>query len=63
MKRILRELWRKNFRKYNLPAHIVIVAKEGILEAGHERLEKSMNAALNKIEKKLNELHSHESGF
>ena len=56
MKRILRELWRKNFRKYLLPAHIVIVARMNILKEKHEHLDNLMNAALTEMEKKLNAL-------
>ena len=54
MKRILRELWRKNYRKYKLPAHIVIVARTNILNADFKKLDYFINAALAHIEEKLN---------
>ena len=55
MKRTLRELWRKSFRFYQLPAHIVVVANKKMLDAEYNVLVEQMNDSLHKIEKKLKE--------
>jgi len=55
MKRILRELWRKIYRSYQLPAHIVIVANNKILDAEYNVLNEQMNDSLAKIENRLKE--------
>ena len=55
MKRILRELWRKNFRSYQVTAHIVIVANRKILDAKYEILNQQMQETLSRIEKRLKE--------
>jgi ribonuclease P protein component len=49
IKRITRELWRKNFPNYRLDAKIVITAKAKILNANHLTLEKDFNDLLKQL--------------
>ncbi len=57
IKRRLRELWRLNFRKYNIPAHIVLLGKVEILSADFSTLESEFTLLLKEIEEKVgNEL-------
>jgi len=58
MKRILRELWRKKYKQYTLPAHIVLVADGSILRADYKLLDNLMETAMFRLEKKLSEMSS-----
>ncbi len=49
IKRITRELWRKNFLKYQLAAKIVISAKAKVLNVNHITLEKDFNDLLKQL--------------
>jgi len=49
IKRITRELWRKNFPKYQLDAKIIITAKTKILQVCHLTLEKDFNDLLKQL--------------
>jgi ribonuclease P protein component len=53
LKRIGRELWRTNFRNYDLPAHIVIITRKKILMAKQHVREQSINQLLREIEIRL----------
>lgn len=53
LKRIGRELWRTNFRKYDLPAHLVLVVHNKILAIQHSEREKIINSLLGDIEEML----------
>ncbi len=53
LKRLGRELWRINFRKYDLPAHIVIVVHKNNLRVKHKKRDEYFNALLSDIEDML----------
>ena len=53
IKRITRELWRKNYRKYHLDAKIVIISRISLLSVNFIKLEEDFNHLLYKIEKKV----------
>jgi len=49
IKRITRELWRKNFPQYQLAAKIIFTAKAKILNVSHLDLEKDFNDLLKQL--------------
>lgn len=53
LKRIGRELWRTNFRKYDLPAHLVIVVHKKNLQIKHAIRERVFKLLLHDIEDML----------
>jgi len=50
LKRIGRELWRTNFRNYELPAHLVIVVHKSVLKINQKNRVKLINTILYDIE-------------
>ena len=50
IKRITRELWRKNYQKFTLDKKIVIVSKISLLNVNYIKLEKDFNNLLTQIE-------------
>lgn len=53
LKRIGRELWRTNYRKYDLPAHLVILVHVVNLTVRHIIREKKINSLLAEIDELL----------
>jgi ribonuclease P protein component len=50
LKRIGRELWRTNFRNYDLPAHLVIVVHKDNLKIKHTQRDETLKNLLHDIE-------------
>ncbi len=53
IKRITRELWRKNYRNYVLNRKIVIISKISLLSVNYKELEDDFNKLLFQIDKNI----------
>ncbi len=53
LKRITRELWRKNYRNHTLNKKVVIISKITLLSVNFIKLEEDFNKLLYKIENKV----------
>jgi len=53
LKRIARELWRKNYRNYTLCSKIIIITKSNLLTINFKTVEDDFNKLLFKIEKEV----------